>query len=184
MLELPVPERELWDEKNEVFHHIGAHRLKLEHSLASISRWESKWQKPFLKSLPEMPFAELVDYVRCMTLSDDTPEDAYLGIGAEELRTILCYINDKRTATKVTSRSGRRGRARRETVTSELVYFWMIQYGIPFSPCENWHFNRLMTLVRVCQAKGGKPEKLGRQEAAEQRARLNAERRAKTHSRG
>ena len=179
MLELPIPERELWDESSEQFVYTTPVRLKLEHSLISVSRWESKWKEPFLKSLDQMPRNWLVDYVRCMSLVDKAD---VTGIGDGELQMVLSYINDPHTATKITDRA-RRSRRRPETVTSELVYYWMTQFNIPFS-CEKWHFNRLMTLIRVCQAKGGPPEKLGRQEAMQQRALLNAKRRAAAHSRG
>ena len=67
MLTLRVNGSEMYDEEKNEFYTENSTDLILEHSLLSISKWESKWHKPFLvndtKSVDEM-----IDYIRCMTV--------------------------------------------------------------------------------------------------------------------
>ena len=49
MLQITIPEQELWDEEKEEFLYIKSYTLCLEHSLLSVSKWESKWKKPFIR---------------------------------------------------------------------------------------------------------------------------------------
>jgi hypothetical protein len=154
--------------------------LKLEHSLVSISKWESKWKKPFLTDQAKTP-AEFIDYVRCMTINQDVPDEVYQLLGRDNLKKIEEYILDPATATTVTDmRKG--GRGRPETPTSELIYYWMVSNGIPFE-CEKWRLNRLITLIKICNAKGN-PQQMSKQEIYAMNAALNNSRRAKSGSRG
>lgn len=181
MYSLIVPEREMWDEENEVFFNTPAVHLKLEHSLISVSRWESKWKKPFLKSWETMSREERFDYFRCMTVGPDAPESVYFTLSTADILGIVRYIDDPMTATRFSDRDN--GRKSRKIITSEQVYSWMIELGIPFD-CEKWHFNRLIALIRVCRANRGGEKKMSGAEAAAYRSKLNAARRSKAHSRG
>lgn len=180
MLVLKIPEQEYFDQAKQEFTYCKACTLKLEHSLVSISKWESKWKKPFLTMEEKTP-AEFIDYIRCMTINQDVPEEAYALLGHENVRKIEEYIMDPATATTVYDRRKGKG-GKGETPTSELIYYWMISNGIPFE-CEKWRLNRLLTLIKVCNAKGN-PQQMSKQEIYAMNAALNNSRRATTGSRG
>lgn len=181
MLQLNMPERELFDNDSQRFLTIPGFVFHLEHSLFSISKWEAEFQKPFFGK-QEKTIAETLAYIRCMDLDADTDPQLYSRLGRNEIDTIKRYISDKQTATWFSEKPNH-GPPSRETVTSELVYYWMITLGIPFE-CQYWHFNRLQTLIRVCLLKQEKPRKMSRSELASRNAALNAARRAKFGSLG
>lgn len=155
--------------------------LQLEHSLVSISKWESKWQTHYInndKITEEMS----IDYVRCMTISQNVDPKVYARLTMDNMRDISEYINNPMTATtfKKTTSPGRTP----SIITSEIIYYWMVTLGIPFDPCQKWHLNRLLTLIRVCDEKSAPNKRMSKHEEAAQRRSLNAARRARMHSRG
>ena len=157
--------------------------LMLEHSLLSISKWEAKYHKPYLSDKPKTD-EETLDYIKFMTISNPNKEinDAiYRHLSYANLKEIGDYISDSMTATTFHRRDQKRGR--REVVTSELIYYWMIAFGIPFE-CQRWHLNRLMTLIEVAGIKSQPPKKMSKKDTMAQNRSLNAARRAKNHSRG
>lgn len=170
MLQLNIPEVEYFDERTNEFIEVKAHTLLLEHSLLSISKWEAKWCKPFLGK-EDKTQEETMDYIRCMTINRDVDPLVYRAISNEELVRIKEYINAPMTATWFNDRDKRP--PSRKVITSELVYYWMVAQNIPFE-CEKWHFNRLMTLIRICGEKNQPPKKMGKME----RKNLMAQRRA------
>ena len=178
MLKIAIPETEYWDSVNERFINLKPQVLSMEHSLISISKWESKWHKPF-NSDDKKTYEESLDYLRCMTLTPNVNPLIYRAIPDEAIARIDAYIHDPMTATTIKDTGNRKSR---EVVTSELVYYWMITLGIPME-CQKWHFNRLLTLIRVCEAKNN-PKKMGRREALEQQRALNRARRAKYNTKG
>lgn len=181
MLEITVPASpEHWDEAKQRFVATKEQRLRLEHSLVSLSKWESKWCKPFL-SKGERTAEEIIDYIRCMTLTQNVDPDVYWCLTEENLRAVNQYIEAPMTATWFSGDRG--GKPGREQVTSELVYYWMVALGIPFE-CQKWHLNRLLTLIRVCDIKNRPPKKMGRKETMSQYAAVNAARRKKLNSKG
>lgn len=183
MLRVEIPGQEYFDEKNEIFIDTPSVVLDLEHSLLSISKWEAKWKKPFLSKKTEKTYEESIDYIRCMTINRSVPNEAYLHIPKKIMQRIDVYINDSNTATWFSNQQQGNGRMTSEAITSELIYYWMIAHGIPFE-CQKWHINRLLTLIRICNIKSGKPKKMSARDAAAQRKSLNAQRRAAMHSRG
>lgn len=180
MLEITVPEREFWDESKELFFKTPKVKLTLEHSLISLSKWEMTWQKPFLGK-EDKTTEETFDYVRCMTINKNVPDYVYKALTEDDMDRITAYLDNKMTATRITRH--RKGRASNEIVTSEIIYYWMIMYGIPFE-CQKWNLNRLLTLIEVCELKSGNTPKMGRNDIIKQNAALNAARRAKHHTRG
>ena len=178
MLEIKVPETEMYDEELGEFITAKAQTLKLEHSLVSISKWESKWHKPFLSTDNRSP-VELLDYVRCMTINP-VDQVTYSCLTRENLNEIEEYINNPMTATTVKEIPGRRNG---EIVTSELIYYWMVALEIPFE-CEKWHLNRLLTLIKVCNAKNQPAKKMSKRDIFNQNRMLNAARRQRLHTRG
>ncbi|MFL6416839.1 MAG: hypothetical protein ACJ74Y_14340 [Bryobacteraceae bacterium] len=179
MLRLRVVMDEAFDEATSEFVPSEVFVLDLEHSLASLSKWESKFEKPFLGK-NEKTDEETLWYVRAMTLTLDVPDIVYARLSSLNLTDINEYINAKMTATTITERDQR---PNNEIITAEIIYHWMVTYQIPFE-CEHWHLNRLITLVRVCNHKSAPPKKMSRAEAARQQRELNAQRRANLRTRG
>ena len=180
MLTITIPASEMWDEKNEKFVDIKECVLQLEHSLISLSKWESKWCKPFLFT-KEKTEEETLDYVRCMTLTSRVSPEVYYGLTSENIKAINRYIEAPMTATCFGA--DRNGRGNREIVTSELIYYWMIALNIPFE-CQKWHLNRLLTLIRVCNIKNQPAKKMSRREIMSRNAALNAARRKRLGTNG
>lgn len=181
MLRIVVPlSVEGWDEEKEEFVKAKEQVLQLEHSLVSISKWESKWCKPFLTA-DEKTEEEILDYIKCMTLTQNVDPDVYMHLTKENVEQINNYINAPMTATTFTD-DKQKGR-NREIVTSEVIYYWMTALQIP-PEYQKWHLNRLMTLIRVCNIKNAPPKKMGKRDIMSQNARLNAARRQRLNTRG
>jgi len=184
-LPITVPEREFYDDRTGRFISTKKTVLKFEHSLLSITAWESKWKKPYL-SKEEKTNEQAIDYLRCMCLTKDVDPKIFRVIAMDRklMKQIADYINDSMTATTIRRRE--RQTQSREQITNELVYFWMTSFGIPFDPCEKWHFNRLMTLIEIASIKNSdqKKQKTPRGQLARERSALNAQRRAAHHSKG
>lgn len=180
MLQITIPAREMWDERNNEFVYTNAQTLQLEHSLISLSKWESKWNKPFL-SKESKTYEETLDYVKCMTLTQKVSPEVYANLTSENMQEIQNYIAAPMTATTFSEEKGTRGG--REIVTSELIYYWMIALGIPLE-CEKWHLNRLLTLVKVCNIKNAPPKKMGKNSIMSRNTSLNAARRKRLNSKG
>lgn len=179
MLTITIPSVEMWDEKHEQFVYIQETTLDLEHSLVSLSKWESKWEKPFLSSKDKTE-EEVSDYIKCMTLTPNVNPIVYTCLTADNISTITNYINAPMTATTFNDTSNRPGR---ETITAELIYYWMIALNIPFE-CQGWHLNRLLTLIKVCNIKNTPPKKRSKRDIMSRNAALNAARKKRLNTRG
>ena len=180
MLTITIPSMELYDgEKNE-FIHTKEYVLQLEHSLVSISKWEAKWCKTFL-SKKEKTYEETIDYIKCMTITQNVDPVVYSYLSKENIEQINNYISAPMTATWFSNENN--GGMNREQVTSELIYYWMIAMNIPFE-CQKWHLNRLLTLIRVCNIKNQSPKKMSKSEIMSRNAALNAARRKQLNTRG
>lgn len=169
-----------WDEQKEEFVEAKTQVLQLEHSLVSLSKWESKWCKPFLSDNNKTE-EELLDYIKFMTLTQNVNPEVYSHLTRENFAQINEYINAPMTAT--TFSENKQGKHNREVITSELIYYWMVALNIPFE-CQKWHLNRLITLVRVCNIKNAPPKKRSKRETANNYAALNAARRKQLNSKG
>lgn len=180
MLEIVVPGCELFDEARMEFIETKPTRLQLEHSLVSISKWESKWHKPFL-SRNQPSREEAVDYVRCMTINRDVDPMVYRCIPDKLLAKVNDYINDPMTATTFSNTPKPTGGS--QVITSEVIYYQMTALNIPFE-CQKWHLNRLLTLIRICSIKNQPPKKMSSKAAGKRYSELNAMRRARTGSKG
>lgn len=184
MLTLTVPGREFWNEDEECFVSTKSKTITLEHSLISLSKWESKWKKPFLST--QKTVEESIDYIRCMTITQSVHPEVYLGITPSLMNTVNEYIADPMTATwfsKEQEARMSRGPKSGEVVTSELIYYWMVSFRIP-AEYERWHLNRLLTLIKICNLKQEKPQKIPKGQLARSNSALNAARRARMGSRG
>ena len=179
MLRLTVPEKELYDERTGLFVRTKKQVLQLEHSLVSLSKWESRWHKPFL-SKNDKSGEEMLDYIRCMTITQNVPDEVYFALDTNELMKINDYLNDSMTATTITKQQEK---SRGEIITSEIIYYWMISLQIPFE-CEKWNLNRLLTLIEVCNIKNSPGKKMSKSEIMRRNRTLNAARKQQMHTRG
>lgn len=182
MLRITIPSYELWDEKNERFIYLKAQTLQLEHSLVSLSKWESKWNKVFL-SKKDKTVEETIDYIKCMTITQNVDPDIYNNLSNENFSEINNYINAPMTATYFSGAGKERRMPSREEVTAELIYYWMIILNIPFE-CQKWHLNRLFTLINVCNIKNNPPKKMGMRELYKHYAAVNEANKKRFNIRG
>lgn len=180
MLQITVPAIEMFDEVNQEFIQTKEQTLQLEHSLVSLSKWEAKWNKAFLTK-EEKSAEETLDYVRCMTITKNVDPSVYSRLSKENIQQINDYIGAPMTATHIPK--GKNTGLNRETVTSELIYYWMVALNIPFE-CQKWHLNRLITLIEVCNIKSQPPKKMSKREIASRNAALNAARKRKLNTKG
>lgn len=180
MLELYLPDSEFYDEEKEIFNVEKAKTLKLEHSLCSISKWEMKYEIPFMDH--QMQPEEMLYYIKCMSIEDKISDSDIRRITPEQIESIGKYINAPATATTFHQWGNKSGHSKKEIITSELIYYWMVALEIPFE-CENWHLNRLLTLIRVCGIKNN-PKKMGKMETMMSNSKLNQMRRKAMGSKG
>jgi hypothetical protein len=181
MLLLKIYEDEFFDEEEEVFFSENEKVLRLEHSLVSMSKWESKYNIPFLGS--DVKTAEQVYYyISCMSLDGSLDDNVLLNLSQRNLDSINEYIESPQSATTfgmLPEKQGRRG----ETITSELIYYWLVAFNIPFC-VETWNLNRLFALIRICNIKNSDPKKMSRHEIASRNRQLNSQRRAQLGTSG
>lgn len=180
MLQITIPAVEQWDERKQEFVTTKEQTLQLEHSLVSLSKWESKWCKAFLTK-QEKTFEETLDYIKCMTITQNVDPEVYNYLTNENIEEINKYIEAPMTATYFSD--DKTAKPSREQITAELIYYWMIALNIPFE-CQKWHLNRLLTLIRVCNIKNQPPKKRSRKEIMSRNAALNAARRKQLNTRG
>lgn len=180
MLRLILKGQEFFNEETSEFITGSELVVELEHSLVSLSKWESIFQKPFLSKDPKTQ-SELLAYIKIMILTEDYPEDLLESLNQEHFLAIQNYIDSSQSATTFGKLPQQKGRG--ETITSELIYFWLVTFNIPFE-VEHWHLNRLLALVRICNIKNQKPQKVKKGEAARQYRELNEQRRAQYNTRG
>ncbi len=180
MLSITVKGTEFFDEKSGEFHTTKDQVLNLEHSLISLSKWEGKYHKPFIGKGPENE-EEMLDYVRCMTITQNVEPYVYRNLSSDNIMDIKKYMEDPMTATWFSDK--RNPKTRQKTVTAELIYYWMFRLNIPIQ-FEKWHLNRLLTLIRLCNLEDAPKKKMKPKDIYKQNAELNRMRREQTHSNG
>lgn len=176
MLTITVPAvDDGWDPVKREFIQTKETTLQMEHSLLSISKWESKFKKPFLLK-EDKTYSESLYYYKCMTITQNVSDDVYRVFSKDIANQIKEYINDPMTATTITH-LGKQNK-KQEIVTAEIIYYWMVSYQIPFE-CQKWHLNRLLSLIEVCSIKNNPDDKMSKKEALAHQKALNNARRAK-----
>lgn len=183
MLRIKVPGIETFNDETQTFETAGGDCvLELEHSLLALSKWESKFEKPFLTGTAKS-VEEILFYIESMIITPDFPIDVIDRLTRSNFDEINTYIESKQSATTFADLPGSKKGRHSEIVTSEVIYYWMLTFNIPME-CERWHLSRLFSLIRVCNAKNAKPKKMSRSEMVQQRQQLNAERKAKLGTTG
>ena len=180
MLRITIPAVELWDEYKQEFVTTKEQTLLLEHSLVSLSKWESKWCKPFLTK-DKKTIEETIDYIRCMTLTQNVDPTVYSYLTNDNIIQVNKYIEEPMTATWFSEE--KQSKTNNEQITNELIYFWMFSFRIP-KDCEKWHLNRLMTLIRVFSAKNQPEKKMSKRDIMNRNRALNEARRKRLNSKG
>lgn len=180
MLTITVPGVETFNEVTQEFITTKDTTLCLEHSLVSLSKWESKWHKPYMTDKPKTS-EETIDYIKCMTITKNVNPEVYSCLTKANIDAIEAYIRDPMTATTFVDKKG--GKGSNEGITSELIYYWMVSLNIPVE-FQKWHINRLLTLIRVCNIKNDPGKKMSKRETASKYAQLNAARRKKLNTKG
>lgn len=180
-LTITIKACQLYSESENRFYKIPETTVELEHSLVALSKWESKWHKPFLTK-EQKTRAEALDYIRCMCITPGVDDIVFGALSNSQIQEITKYIDDSMSATTINN-SNNKAKAHNETVTSELIYYWMNESNI--SPdCENWHLNRLFKLIEITAIKRQPEKKMSRRDTMSQNRALNAARRARHGSRG
>ena len=180
MLKITIPAVEEWDEARQEFISTKETELCLEHSLVSISKWESKWHKHFIGN-KDLTSEMLIDYIRCMTLTQNVNPEVYYAMNDDIITKIKDYIDDAQSATWFSESNEKK--YSRDIITSEIIYYWMIALQIPFE-CQKWHLNRLLTLIRVCNEKNQPEKKMSQAEVMRRNRELNEARRRALNTRG
>lgn len=180
MLRIIIEGDETYDEKENLFDTFNDVVFEIEHSLLSVSKWESKYQKPFLSNTKKTP-EEIFGYIKVMILTPEVDLDALYKLSQENIDKIQQYIDSSQSATTFGIMPERRGPG--EIITSELIYFWMVTFNIPFE-CDKWHLNRLLSLIRICNLKNSKPKRMSRNEIAMRNRELNEKRKAELNTTG
>lgn len=185
MFKLYIEKKEVYNEKTKEFEIVDSCTISLEHSLVSISKWEAKWHKSFLNT-DDKTNEELIDYVKCMTISQNVDPKIYFTLSIEEIKQINVYIGDSMSATTFSDmRPEGSSPKKKDVITSELIYYWLVAYQIPFE-CQRWHLNRLLTLIKICSIKNssGKDDKMSKRSTMSSNRALNAARRQAYNTKG
>lgn len=187
MLIITIPKSEGFNQQTNEFISTNEITISLEHSLVSIQKWESKWHKPFLSTTDkDRTREETIDYIRCMTKTQNVPKEVYYFLTEENIKLIEQYISDPHTATTFHSNQLNKNpiNSKKEIITAEIIYYWMIQYNIPIC-FETRHLNNLITLIRVCNIKErSSSNKMSKRDTLMSNHMLNQARKAKSGTHG
>jgi len=180
MLTITIPDQEWFNDVTQEFVDIKGRDITLEHSLVSLSKWESMYHKPFL-TREEKTRSETLNYIKCMTITQNVPDTIFKAIDAQTINQVSAYIENPMTATTFTE-DEKKKKVNRDIITAEIIYYWMIALQIPME-CQKWHLNRLLTLINVCNIKN-QPKKMSKAEILSRNRALNAQRKQQLNTRG
>lgn len=183
MLKIEIPGLQLYDEDKNEFLYTKGCTLLLEHSLLSVSKWEAIWHKPFLETKDKTE-EESLSYIQCMTINSKVDPEVYKRLTLKNIEDIKAYIDDPMSATTINDRDQKKGALNKEIITSEIIYYWLISLQMNVEYFEKWHFNRLITLIRVCSIKNTPPKKMSKREILNRNRALNEANRKAYNSKG
>lgn len=178
-LTIKIPGKELFNNKTQEFIYLPDYEITLEHSLISISKWEAKWHVSYIDTKEKTP-EQTFDYIRCMSIKGEIPDDVLFNLSVKNIESIMDYIDNPMTATVIKSKDST---VRNQLITSELIYAWMVGYQIPFE-CQKWHLNRLLKLIQTVKELNKPSKKMSQSEIAARNKAINAKNRARFKSKG
>ena len=181
MLTIRIPDKELFNDSTQEFIDVKGRELRLEHSLVSLSKWESKFHKPFLVK-ENKTRAETIEYIKLMTITQNVENNVFKVIDAKVINEVTAYLEDPMTATTFTDQEEKH-KINREVITAEIIYYWMVALQIPME-CQKWHLNRLLTLINVCNIKNQPKGKMSKGAIKARNRALNTERRQRLNTTG
>lgn len=181
MLTIRVPDKELFNDATQEFINVKGRELRMEHSLVSLSKWESKFHKPFLVK-ENKTRAETIEYIKLMTITQNVDDSVFKAIDHKIIKEVTAYLEDPMTATTFTEQEEKRN-INREVITAEIIYYWMVTLQIPME-CQKWHLNRLLTLINVCNIKNQPKRKMTKGEIKARNRALNTARRQHLNTTG
>lgn len=183
MLTITIPGEEYFDDEKQRFLTVNDTTLEFEHSLVSLSKWESEWEKPFLSTDNKSP-EQVLDYItRCMLLTPNVPPEIFHKFTTEHYKQINEYIESKMSATWFADLPKPNGPRRKEVITAEIIYYWMDELKIDLD-WEKRHLARLFTLIKVHNEKNQPEKKVDKRAIMERNRQLNEERLAKMGTKG
>lgn len=188
---IEIEGRPLFDQRTQTFlPRAKSRRIRLEHSLISISKWEEETKRKYFSKLEGPKTAEdMLFYIKCMSLDGPIEDNLLRCISQQQLNKVTAYVNASRTATTIIDHGDKNSG---EVLTSEIIYYYMAAFRLP-SYTEKWHLSRLLTLIRVASDKqsqgskdkrGSKPNKVNYNDKFNSYASINARNRAILHSKG
>lgn len=183
MLQITIPKQEIWDDEKQEFTYLNECTIRLEHSLVAISKWESRWCKPFLNNSRQLTNEEVLDYIHCMMSNKNVDPLVYYILASEYHDEIINYIDHPSTATTFYEYDDGKKKSDGEVITSELIYYWMTSYNIPFE-AEKWHIHRLIALIKICNIKNSPPKQRTKEEILAMQIRINEENKKKFNTSG
>jgi hypothetical protein len=176
-LQIIIPKQECFNNKTQEFFTFPETKISIEHSLISISRWETKYHKPFLEKMTKKTPEEIIDYIKFMSISKPITDEMISLMTKKDFAEIQEYMSNPSTATTFPN-DEKNHNTTGEYISSELIYYWMTVYQIPFE-CEKWHINRLLTLIKICNRKNQPAKKMNGRELRNKFRATNKARRAK-----
>ena len=174
MITITISDIELYDNTSEEFVTAKGGVFRFEHSLESITKWESEWEIPFLNA--KLTNAQLMHYYQLMCVDEGLTREH---ITPQVVEALSEYMGKTQTATTFQNE----GKGDSRIMTSEVIYAMMAAAQVPFE-CERWNIHKLLVLLRVISANNAPPKKMSRDEILAQNARLNRERKAKMNTKG
>lgn len=178
-----IPGDQLWDPVNNRFLKKSDVRIVVEHSLLSVSKWEQKWKVNFIGN-KDLTTEQFLDYIRCMCITPNIDPEIFQKLPMSTIEEITNYIADPMTATTITEPPGKQQKSKYKILTNEVIYYWMTALQIPFDPCERWHLNRLLVLIKIASIEQQPDKKMSKADAMRQQRSLNAARRARFGTKG
>lgn len=183
MITVHIPKKEVWDDQHKEFIYVNEQTVTLEHSLISITKWETKHHKVFLDDTAKKTEDEIIDYIRCMCITPLKDEKDVYGISAKDIKRIMDYMADPMIPFNFKKDNINGKRRGGDPLCGVMIYYYMTAAQIPFE-CQKWHINQLLALIRIYGIKNNPGKPLKGSALASRNTALNQERKARLGTKG